>query len=421
MPQLYDLAPTNLGSDIYTTRAVRRQRPRAAARAEREAIMAAMPPDIRAHADRADELEAEMNALYSDRSPSYGSEQYWELEEQYNQLNRERSHFQNIVAVWEEAERVRIRGEVLTCDTCYSQSYANDGMHSVWRNGRRNPTCKRCVRQRRAARDSIRLNGRKFGIEIEFEALTTREDSWGDVYTDRMDPDDIVTALRDAGIDAYNAGYSHAVGDQWKLVSDSSVEEGWELVSPPLTWDQRDQVHTVCQVLEDLGADAAPSCGLHVHHEVRDLNLRQFKRLVGLWTDAQDLTDALVDRTRTGRCEWCAPYRSREIERLLSCDTYAQFRQEMDNQDRYRSLNLTAFRNYGTVEVRQHQGTLDSNKILAWVQYGQTIIDAAKRARRPKRDHVHTFLDTLPFKCAQSRDYLKQTARAPQLALGIRI
>jgi hypothetical protein len=108
---------------------------------------------------------------------------------------------------------------------------------------------------------------------------------------------------------------------------------------------------------------------------------------------------------------------------LLECGTYTEFCSQMQNQDRYRSLNLTAFAQYGTVEVRQHEGTLDSNKILAWVQYGQTVIESAKMRRRPKRDHVHTYLDALPFKCAQSRNYLKLNARVPrvmpQMALRI--
>jgi hypothetical protein len=46
--------------------------------------------------------------------------------------------------------------------------------------------------------------------------------------------------------------------------------------------------------------------------------------------------------------------------------------------DRYRSLNLQSFGLYGTVEIRQHQGTLNATKALAWVAYGQAMIAWAR-------------------------------------------
>jgi hypothetical protein len=52
-------------------------------------------------------------------------------------------------------------------------------------------------------------------------------------------------------------------------------------------------------------------------------------------------------------------------------------RQITDYMDRYRALNFNAYAKYGTVEVRQHQGTLNADKIINWVKFGQSVIAAA--------------------------------------------
>jgi hypothetical protein len=52
-------------------------------------------------------------------------------------------------------------------------------------------------------------------------------------------------------------------------------------------------------------------------------------------------------------------------------------RQVTDYMDRYRALNFNAYAKYGTVEVRQHQGTLNADKIINWIKFGQSVIAAA--------------------------------------------
>jgi hypothetical protein len=121
--------------------------------------------------------------------------------------------------------------------------------------------------------------------------------------------------LRSRGLDVYNDRYTHQVMNSWKIVTDASVMGGYELVSPPLSGRAGlDQLKKACAALAACGARVNRSCGLHVHH-------------------------------------------------------YA---------DRYRSLNVAAFGRYGTVEVRQHQGTINFKKIAAWIAMGQAFVTWAK-------------------------------------------
>lgn len=54
-----------------------------------------------------------------------------------------------------------------------------------------------------------------------------------------------------------------------------------------------------------------------------------------------------------------------------------QIQQGDYRQDRYRTLNIVSYEKYGTFEVRQHQGTLNSKKVVNWIRL---ILSIAKTA-----------------------------------------
>jgi hypothetical protein len=272
--------------------------------------------------------------------------------------------------------------------------------------------CESCRDKMRSARRRVRNGGRRFGVEIEF--ITPRQGYYGD---EPLPQEDVADALEAAGILCIAAGYTHTVeNDAWKIVSDGSVSCGWELVSPPLTWDQRDQISAACSALIELGCDVDSQCGLHVHHEVSDLSLESFKSVVSVWHDARSCTDQLVASTRQ-YSEWCRALSMNEREAVYRMSAMHELVLGQHYIDRYRSLNISCFPTYGTVEMRQHQGTLDADQIIAWIAYGQALITrAAKGAGVPITADVSTLLDSLSMPEPQ-RDRLKSTARG---ACGVR-
>ena len=46
---------------------------------------------------------------------------------------------------------------------------------------------------------------------------------------------------------------------------------------------------------------------------------------------------------------------------------------------RYRKMNLQSFSKYGTVEIRQHQGTLNWLKIVNWMIFTQALVTRSYR------------------------------------------
>lgn len=220
----------------------------------------------------------------------------------------------------------------------------------------------------RAARQTAAPAERTFGVEIEFIGSL----------------EGVAAAVRAAGLPCSYAGYSHAVSHtDWKVVTDGSVSRGGELVSPVLAGeDGRRQIRTACEALRTAGATVNRSTGLHVHHDVRDLDVRAFGRVFRAWYNGQSAIDTMVSRSRReGRNSYCTPLTEREISQVESLLTVDRASTRRLGDTRYRTLNVQSYGKYGTVEVRQHQGTINAAKILAWIDFGQSLIAWARTAR----------------------------------------
>lgn len=224
--------------------------------------------------------------------------------------------------------------------------------------------CRSCERAVRAARPrSTRTSrvpgtyrplgdGRRFGIELEL------------IFPRGTGRHEINAALTAAGL----------VG--WAARTDGSLSgNGWEVVSPVLAGeDGIDQVRKATRALRALGATPNRSCGMHVHHEVRDLTVDAIKQVFRVYRANQDLIDGLVAPSRRGRQTYCGTIRDDEmsqVERARDLRSIGQFYRF------YSNLNLGAYGRYGTLEVRQHQGTCDPEKVVSWIKFGQAVIDRA--------------------------------------------
>jgi hypothetical protein len=55
----------------------------------------------------------------------------------------------------------------------------------------------------------------------------------------------------------------------------------------------------------------------------------------------------------------------------------------LGHMDRYRNLNVAAYARHGTLEFRQHQGTVNATKMVAWVKFTGAIMEQAKAESAP--------------------------------------
>lgn len=236
----------------------------------------------------------------------------------------------------------------------------------------------------------IRIDeSRTFGIELEF-ILPHRTAT-------------LATRLNAVNITCYAEHYNHSTRNYWKIVSDATVhsETGYtpmELVSPPLRGlDGLAQLETVCKVLNELGAKVNRSCGLHVHHDSRDLELEEWKNIVKSYIKYEDTIDLLMAPSRRGNGnQWSRSlkgnYAGYSVEALWNRvdSSYDIYHLRNMFGTRYVKLNLEAAAMHGTIEYRQHGGTTNFAKMAAWIALTQGFVTSAVqgkpvRGRIPKK------------------------------------
>lgn len=198
----------------------------------------------------------------------------------------------------------------------------------------------------------------------------------------------VIEELRNAGLSVANfAGYTHNVTAQWKVTTDVSVTNtntgthaGLELVSPPLAIEEMDrQLKIACEVLNRLGAKVDKTCGVHVHHDIEDLNIQAIKNIYAIYNKHNGHIDELFPASRraVNQPRYCKGLSTYLMEQVEACESIQQLRSVAS--DRYYTLNFTAYVKYGTMEFRQHAGSTDFDKIINWVRITQALISSAKK------------------------------------------
>jgi hypothetical protein len=212
---------------------------------------------------------------------------------------------------------------------------------------------------------------RTYGVEIEFIG----------------DRESVAQAVREAGLDCLVEGYNHRTKPHWKVVTDSSVHVdgisglGGEIVSPILRGTEGfEQIEKVCRALKSAGASVNITCGLHVHHDAQDFRTETFKNLIKIYKRFEPTIDELVFPSRRGNTNtYCQTLARIDMEEILKKNTLQQIIPHYG--DRYRKLNLRSFATHGTVEFRQHQGTIDSKEIINWIKLTQAMVERAVTRR----------------------------------------
>jgi hypothetical protein len=225
-----------------------------------------------------------------------------------------------------------------------------------------------------------------FGIEIECLIPGHSSATLSAVATG------LATAITSAGVGCYYAGYSHARTGQWKIVTDSSVSPpagyvGLEIVSPPLGEEGLAQIEIVGNTLIAMGARVNKSCGLHVHIGARSLSIPAMKQLAWLYHDYEESIDSLLPPSRRGNSNtYCRSVKMTvDREALERARDITQIQRAISGGSRYVKLNIGAFWKHGTVEFRQHSGTVDPVKMTKWVLFCTQMVETAKLTERESR------------------------------------
>lgn len=232
----------------------------------------------------------------------------------------------------------------------------------------------------------------------------------------------LINELRDGGISvASYTGYTHQVIPQWKVTTDASVTSkgtglgnGLELVSPILYGEEGlNQLNKVCEILNRIGAKVDRTCGLHVHFDIADYTVENVKSLLCYWLQNKSLINGILPKSRR-RNSYCTNINSSDLE-LMEVH-HANSISDIANLlgSRYRVINLRSYARYGTIEFRQHSGTIEYEKIEHWIIMLYQMLVYAKNntvtleatGRRNSPANMKQFIKELDLNDTYTEDYL---------------
>jgi hypothetical protein len=222
-----------------------------------------------------------------------------------------------------------------------------------------------------------------FGVEIEM--LLPGSPS----FSNRI-AEGVARNISEAGAPCQYESYNHARRNHWKIVTDGSLSPptgyvGLEAVSPPLNASGIPQIYSVCSALQQSHARVNRSCGLHVHIGAQHLTMDAMRRLAFLYIEHEDVIDDLMPPSRRKSAnQYCRSLkihaniegiaRARDVRALA----YAIRQSSDERHQRYTKLNFTSYWKHGTVEFRQHAGTIDPEKIRCWVSFCSKLVEVSQ-------------------------------------------
>lgn len=197
---------------------------------------------------------------------------------------------------------------------------------------------------------------RRFGVEIEAFGVNRTE---------------LQNALNQAGLTS------------WKLGYDGSIRgtDTFELVSPILVGeDGINQLERVCQILEAKRAKVNKSCGLHIHFEARSFSLSSWKNLFHNYGTLEGVIDSMMPESRRGTTNYyCASIINR-VAKVEAANSVQQVVAALPT--RYHKVNTKSFTEHGTVEFRQHSGTIEFAKISNWINFLHGLVSYSEQGFR---------------------------------------
>lgn len=217
------------------------------------------------------------------------------------------------------------------------------------------------------------------------------------------------TLANDRGLEIYDHlhEYSGCHNDiqMYKLVPDGSISgnNAAECVTPALKGNATgfDSLKDCCTSLVEAGAKVNSSCGLHVHIGVENLTQTQYVNTFKNYQKLERVIDSFMARSRRASNNgYCCTLLDHNFS---GCNTIADVISELDS-DRYHKVNPMAWGRHHTIELRQHQGSVNFSKIKNWVSFCAKLV---AWSANNVLDHEITSIAEIPFLTATEKRFFE--------------
>jgi len=257
-------------------------------------------------------------------------------------------------------------------------------------------------------KDFIELSDKELDEKIEEAdggSYNYRNWTTDDTYCDDT-PGKIVTGNRTFGVEiecgAPNeqqaAQMSEVIPQSAGMGRDGGHEFSVEIQTPPLKGARGERfLHQTSKLLQKLDFSIGSNCGCHVHIGMKDFaGKNPEKRLRDVWMFWLIYEDVILSFLPKSRRlnSYCTPLKNQfQLAEISRCNTLEELeaiwyrtndpailkarKSDKKAGSRYYGYNLQCFFATGILEIRYHSGTINSRKMLEWINLQMAIIDRA--------------------------------------------
>lgn len=170
----------------------------------------------------------------------------------------------------------------------------------------------------------------------------------------------------------------------WSIITDASLYGGpsgfhpCEIVSPILDTNNpkhMQEVRKLCAALQTLGCRVDSHCGLHVHVDTENLTVDEIKSVFSRYSKFEEQIDSFMPQNRRGDIYYARSGKG-QVPNVMQAQTKIALGRVL--ADRFMRVNLCAIQRHGTIEFRQHSGSVNADTILNWVQFIEQFVTASK-------------------------------------------
>lgn len=200
-------------------------------------------------------------------------------------------------------------------------------------------------------------------------------------------------------------GYYEALRDHpaWGAKEDCTVT-GKEFFSAILSGDAGlEAIDDIVEVADECGWEVDSNCGFHLHLDMRGEKRDSLYAIAYAYRATQDVWLSFASRGRRNgsychKCRWTCADVDYAVSRRNGLGS--RFGDWSTSQDRYNWVNVLAYGQYKTIEIRLHDGTLDGEAVTNWVKAHTRFTDWAsklgyKGVKEALADHSTNKLFTL--------------------------
>lgn len=176
----------------------------------------------------------------------------------------------------------------------------------------------------------------------------------------------------------------------WDIVDEGSLRGGVELISyaPYNDAKVRNSLEEIDKLVKNKPhITAGERCSVHVHLDMRELSPK--RRVIGILNYLlleKELYRISGDRIES---EFAIPLADNSYFKkgLSRCIPYPS-RKELPITSKYQGLNTQPILSLGSIEIRIHEGCLDTGRIYRWINLLKRLWDGKLIRRRTTRDYL---------------------------------